>query len=128
VIGEDAHDGRSGVLASVVCHNDLERRIREPEIVPRDARRLSHTRENGLQGLADQRLLVSGRDHEGETNLRHRAPGSTRRPPGSGRVAPAAPAATGSAARPPPLPAEAPGRYRSAGDAWRTPRPERRSR
>ena len=118
VIGEDPHDGRSGVLAPVVCHDDLEGGIREPEIVPGDAGSLSHARENGLQGLADQRLLVSRRDHEGETTLSHRAPASTRRPPGSGRVAPAAPAATGSAARPPPVPAEAPGRYRSAGHAW----------
>ena len=37
VIGVGTHDGRSGVLAPVVYHDDLEARIREPEIVPGDA-------------------------------------------------------------------------------------------
>ena len=110
----------------------------------RETRRSSHTRENGFQDFANQRLLVSRRDHERETSLTHRVrrssrrsanrrdlaearlsahrakagsrihPATTREPP----VALAAPTATGSAARRPLLPAEGPGRYRSGGAAW----------
>ena len=69
VIGERCHDRRGGVLAPVVCHDDLEGGFRKPEIVAGDARSSSHTRENGLEDFADQRLLVSRGDHEGETSL-----------------------------------------------------------
>ena len=80
-----------------------------------DARRAGHAREDGLEDFADQRLLVSRRDHEREarsqtSRSRIHAATTSARPGSTGRSA-----ATGSAARQPPRPAEARRRYRSAG-------------
>ena len=71
VIGEDAHDGRRCVIALIVHHDDLEGGIGQPKIAARDARSLDHTRENRLQDLTNQRLLVSRGYHDGETRLSH---------------------------------------------------------
>ena len=125
VICERCNDRCSGVLAPVVRHDDLEGGFRKPEILAGDARSSDHTRDNGLEDFADQRLLVARGDHEGETSFTHSrlpaggwAPTSSRRPPGRRQVAGLAPTASECADRRQSRPAEVPDRCRSAGYSW----------
>src|SRR5688572_14736958 len=114
---EGPDNRRSVILAAVIRHDDLERGIWQPEITRRNARRSSHARENGLDDLADQGLLVSRRNHEGETRLRHQALRSIPRRPMTGLAELAAPVARTPSIRPSSPPGGAHPDYRSAGSA-----------